>query len=88
MKAQRARRLFATSAAGVLMATGVAVGTAGTAAAATPATTPAHVSTSVGHGGGCFYGGWWSGYCGFDRGGFFPYYNYGYNSSPVIIVVR
>ncbi|MFE9168289.1 hypothetical protein ACFYNZ_01980 [Streptomyces kebangsaanensis] len=85
MKAQRARRLFAMSAAGVLLAGGAAIGAAGTASAATPA----HVSTSVGHGGGCYYGGWWSGYCGgFGRGGFFPYgYGYGYNS-PVVIVVR
>ncbi|MFB7734289.1 hypothetical protein ACFC08_07845 [Streptomyces sp. NPDC056112] len=72
MKAQRARRLLATSAVGVLMAAGTALGAAGTASAATPATTPAHlstVSTVVNHGGGC---GWWSRWCGgYGRGGFF-----------------
>ncbi|MFD4611689.1 hypothetical protein [Streptomyces sp. NPDC058451] len=76
MKAQRARRLFAMSAVGVLMAAGTALGAAGTASAATPAAAPVHVSTastSLTHGGGWGCG-WWSRWCGgggFGRGGFF-----------------
>ncbi|MEU8842165.1 hypothetical protein AB0D97_24010 [Streptomyces roseus] len=47
MKAMRAKRLFAVSAIGVLMAGGAAVGAAGTASAATPTQSVAYVS----HGG-------------------------------------
>jgi hypothetical protein len=58
MRAQRARRLAAVSAAGILMAGGAAIGAAGTAAAAAPAV-HTHVTTdSCGDrgdwGGGCF----------------------------------
>ncbi|MFD4971961.1 hypothetical protein [Streptomyces sp. NPDC058424] len=89
------------SAVGVLMAAGTALGAAGTASAATPATTPAHlstVSTSVNHGGGC----WWSRWCGgYSRGGFFGpgyggyggygfggYGGYGFGGGTVVVVVR
>ncbi|MFE0450096.1 hypothetical protein ACFW2D_02130 [Streptomyces sp. NPDC058914] len=44
MNAQRARRLFAISAVGVLMAGGAAVGAAGTASAAAPSDLPTNVS--------------------------------------------
>ncbi|BCM66956.1 MULTISPECIES: hypothetical protein [Streptomyces] len=70
MKAQRVRRLFAVTAAGVLLAGGAAIGTAGTASAATPD----RVSTNHG----CYdRGGWWGGCGHYDRGnfyntGFFP----------------
>lgn len=42
MQGQRAKRLFAVSAAGLLMAGGAALGTAGTASAATPTQTVSH----------------------------------------------
>ncbi|MEU3059193.1 hypothetical protein AB0P12_23535 [Streptomyces subrutilus] len=67
MHAQRAKRLFAVSAAGLLMAGGAAFGAAGTASAATPAQTPTHSVGYVNGGGGCDddgdgwggnYGGW------------------------------
>jgi hypothetical protein len=58
MRAQRARRLAAVSAAGILMVGGAAIGAAGTATAAAPAV-QTHVTTnSCGDrgdwGGGCF----------------------------------
>ncbi|MFI5760826.1 hypothetical protein ACIA8F_07750 [Streptomyces sp. NPDC051563] len=77
MSALRAKRLFAISAAGLLMAGGAALGTAGTASAATPAQ---HVSYSTGgwdHDddgyNGWHHGGWWDndddyGYGGYDNG--------------------
>ncbi|OKK22436.1 hypothetical protein AMK16_04700 [Streptomyces sp. CB00455] len=49
MHAQRAKRLFAVSAAGLLMAGGAALGTAGTASAAVPAHSVSYVA-----GGGCY----------------------------------
>ena len=68
MKGQRARRLCALTAIGVLMAGGAAVGAAGTASAATP-----HQTTT--YRGGCDdRGGWWNGYC--DGYG----YGYGYGN--------
>ncbi|MEU6475578.1 hypothetical protein ABZ858_01580 [Streptomyces sp. NPDC047017] len=86
MKAPRARRLTALSVAGLLLAGGAAIGTAGTASAAAPAT----VKTAASHG--C--GGWY-GNCGYGhRGGAYygPGYGYGYGfgaypSSVVVIVV-
>lgn len=58
MRAQRARRLAAVSAAGILMAGGAAIGAAGTAAAAAPAVhTQVTTNWCGGHddwGGGCF----------------------------------
>ncbi|MGW2028604.1 MULTISPECIES: hypothetical protein [Streptomyces] len=79
MTARSVRRLFAVSAAGVLLAGGAAIGTAGTASAATPH----QVTTNRG----CFdrgfgfnncYGGYGNGF----RSGFYGYgtgfYGYGY----------
>ncbi|MFK4146704.1 hypothetical protein [Streptomyces sp. NPDC004065] len=76
MKAQRARRLFAMSAVGVLMAGGAAIGAAGTASAAAPAHTP----TNFGR---CFdRGGWWNCDNGFGhRGDFFR------NDIPSVVVI-
>ncbi|MFD3327355.1 hypothetical protein [Streptomyces sp. NPDC058701] len=61
MHAQRAKRLFVVSAAGLLMAGGVALGTAGTASAATPTAAVSYLN-----GGGCGdddddygHGGWY-----------------------------
>ncbi|MFD3938515.1 hypothetical protein ACFWSF_31480 [Streptomyces sp. NPDC058611] len=60
MHAQRAKRLFVVSAAGLLMAGGVALGTAGTASAATPTAAVIYLN-----GGGCGddddygHGGWY-----------------------------
>ncbi|MFI8191635.1 hypothetical protein ACIF8T_22920 [Streptomyces sp. NPDC085946] len=45
MNAQRARRLLAASAVGVLMAGGATIGAAGTASAATPAVLPTQVGS-------------------------------------------
>ncbi|MFB7597524.1 hypothetical protein [Streptomyces sp. NPDC056160] len=85
MKAPRARRLLALSAAGVLLAGGAAIGTAGTASAATPRT-----SATTNHG--C---GWWSSNCYGHRSGrgalYGPGYGYGYgfgyNPGSVIVIV-
>ncbi|MBX9393089.1 hypothetical protein K4749_05690 [Streptomyces sp. TRM72054] len=83
MKAPRARRLFAMSAIGVLMAGGAAIGTAGTASAATTTTNvPANWGDDD----------WWGhhrfGYGGFFGGhGFFDPFNH-FGSVPVVIVVR
>ncbi|MBG0855899.1 hypothetical protein I2W78_29665 [Streptomyces spinoverrucosus] len=83
MKAPRARRLFAMSAIGVLLAGGAAIGTAGTASAATPTSTPANWGDDD----------WWDhrdryGHYGFfDNYGFFDPYNR-FSSGPVVIVVR
>ncbi|MFF7755829.1 hypothetical protein ACFZCP_43020 [Streptomyces sp. NPDC007971] len=90
MNAHRARRLAAASAIGVLMASGVAIGTAGTASAATPT----QVSTNRG----CFNGGFGNCYGfgnGFGFGNGYGFFNngfgygngYGYNNSPVVVVV-
>ncbi|WP_330457471.1 hypothetical protein OIB37_11485 [Streptomyces sp. NBC_00820] len=83
MNAQRARRLAALSAVGVLLAGGATVATTTTASASAPT----QASTNRG----CFYGGWW-GNCG--RGGFgygfntgFNNYGYGFNNSPVVVIV-
>ncbi|MEW2291480.1 hypothetical protein ABZ719_02070 [Streptomyces sp. NPDC006743] len=86
MKAPRARRLFALSAAGVLLAGGAAIGAAGTASAATPQTT----SVTTNHG--C---GWWSSNCYGHRGdrgalygpGYGYGYGFGYNQSSVVVIV-
>ncbi|MFF1484018.1 hypothetical protein ACIGZH_37440 [Streptomyces sp. NPDC058319] len=88
MKAPRARRLFALSAAGVLLAGGAAIGTAGTASAA-PA--PAGTSATVDHGS-C---GWWSSNCYGRRGdrgalygpGYGYGYGFGYNQNSVVVIV-
>ncbi|WP_225821358.1 hypothetical protein [Streptomyces naphthomycinicus] len=83
MNAQRVRRLFAVSAAGVLLAGGAAIGTASTASAATPD----HVST----GRGCFDRGFgFGGGCGFNRGGYFFGNGFGngfYGSNGVVVIV-
>ncbi|MER6027838.1 hypothetical protein [Streptomyces sp. NPDC001851] len=85
MNAHRARRLAAASAIGVLMASGVAIGTAGTASAATP--------TQVTTNRGCFHGGWDCGFnnrFGFNGFGFnngFFGFNNGFGSVPVVVVV-
>ncbi|GHD83897.1 hypothetical protein [Streptomyces naganishii] len=65
MNASRARRLLATSAVGVLLAGGAAIGTAGTASAATQTQAP----TNLRHG--CWSGGWWDRDCGFGNRGDF-----------------
>lgn len=84
MNAQRARRLAAVSAVGVLLAGGATVATAGAASAATPS----HVTTNRGcWGPNCF------GFDGFNRGGFFfnngfnGFNRFGYNTPVVVIVV-
>jgi hypothetical protein len=77
MNAHRARRLAAASAIGVLMASGVAIGTAGTASAATPT----QVSTNRG----C----WWNN-CGFGFNNGFGFnhgFNNGFGTGVVVIVV-
>lgn len=76
MKAQRARRLFAVSAIGVLMASGATVGAAGTASAAVPA--KAH--TNFGR---CFDR-WGFDRCGFDGFGF---RDNGFNNGGVVVIV-
>ncbi|MEU2059359.1 hypothetical protein [Streptomyces sp. NPDC013455] len=72
------RRLFAASAAGLVLAGGAAIGAAGTASAATPD----QVSTNRG----CFdRGGWWYGDCNrFGRGDF---YRNGFVDSGVVVIV-
>ncbi|MEU0671827.1 hypothetical protein ABZ330_02860 [Streptomyces sp. NPDC006172] len=60
MRAQRVRRLAVTSAAGLLLAGGIAVGTAGTASASTASLDRNHSR--------CYDGSWWYGNC--YRGGF------------------
>lgn len=81
MNAQRARRVFAVSAAGVLMAGGAAVGAAGTASAATSAH-PATIHTDR-----CHDRGWW-GNCddgfGHRHGDFF---HDGIDTGGVIVIV-
>ncbi|MFF5404728.1 MULTISPECIES: hypothetical protein [Streptomyces] len=82
MKAQRARRLAAVSAVGVLLAGGATIATAGSASAATQT----HVTTNRGcYGHNCF------GFNrGFDRGGFFfnnGFNRFGYGNTPVVVVV-
>ncbi|MEU6667543.1 hypothetical protein [Streptomyces sp. NPDC046727] len=76
------RRLFAVSVAGVLLAGGAAISTAGTASAATPD----QVSTNRG----CFdRGGWWCGGNGFGfRNNFFGNgFGNGFGGGVVVIVV-
>ncbi|MFF4485579.1 hypothetical protein ACFY0F_03650 [Streptomyces sp. NPDC001544] len=72
MKAQRARRLFAASAIGVLMAGGATIGAAGTASAAVPP--KAHTNF------GCFD---W----GFNRCGFGFNNGFGFGNGGVVVVV-
>ncbi|OEJ34520.1 hypothetical protein [Streptomyces subrutilus] len=81
MRAQRAKRLFVVSAAGLLMAGGAALGTAGTASAATPTQTVSYVTGGWDHDddddygghGGWRHGGWDhdddNGYGGHGHGG-------------------
>jgi hypothetical protein len=79
MKAQRARRLVAASAVGVLLAGGTTIATAGTASAATPA----QVTTNRG----CFHGGWWNN-CGFGFGNFGGFgFNNGFNTGGVVVIL-
>ncbi|MGW2210527.1 hypothetical protein [Streptomyces sp. NPDC001781] len=80
MNAQRAKRLVAASAAGLLLAAGGAVAATGTASAST--------ATQVQTDRGC---GWW-GDCGFGYGpgygfdnGFGP--GYGYDNGSVVVIV-
>ncbi|MFF3575878.1 hypothetical protein [Streptomyces mirabilis] len=89
MRAQRARRLAAVSAAGLLMAGGAAIGTAGTAAAAAPAVhTQVATDWCGGHGE-------WGGHCfdhRFDHHGFrfdhrFDHHRF-FNHGGVVIIVR
>ncbi|MGP3689433.1 hypothetical protein ACTVZO_32855 [Streptomyces sp. IBSNAI002] len=79
MHAQRAKRLFVVSAAGLLMAGGAAFGTAGTASAATPTQSVSHVTgggwdhddDDYGGHGGWRHGGWDhdnNGYGGYGHG--------------------
>ncbi|MEU0333331.1 hypothetical protein [Streptomyces sp. NPDC006193] len=75
MKASHARRLFATTAAGMLLAGGAAIGTAGTASAATPD----QVSTNRG----CYdRGGYWYDDC--NRG---DHYRTGLVNGTVVVIV-
>ncbi|MGW2643002.1 hypothetical protein [Streptomyces sp. NPDC001348] len=76
MKAQRARRLFAATAIGVLMASGATIGAAGTASAAVPTKAPTGF-------GGCFDR-WGFNHCGFDGFGF---RNSGFNNGGVVVIV-
>ncbi|KOV93206.1 MULTISPECIES: hypothetical protein [unclassified Streptomyces] len=87
MTVRSVRRLFAVSAAGVLLAGGAAIGTAGTASAATPH----QVTTNHGCRGGfgfnnCYGNGFYNGY-GFGNGfygsGFVP----GFGGGGVVVVV-
>ncbi|QTD98582.1 hypothetical protein [Streptomyces cyanogenus] len=81
MKAQRVRRLFAVSAAGVLLAGGAAIGTAGTASAATPdQVSTNHGCFDRGWGGNCFGNGFRNNFFG---SGFVP----GFGGGVVVIVV-
>ncbi|MFD4541740.1 hypothetical protein [Streptomyces bauhiniae] len=82
MNAQRAKRLVAASAAGLMLAAGGAIATAGTASASTATQVPTNR--------GC---GWW-GNCGYGYGpgygfnnGFGPGYGYGYNNGGVVVIV-
>ncbi|MEU2224762.1 hypothetical protein ACFY8B_26160 [Streptomyces sp. NPDC012751] len=77
MKAQRVRRLFAASAAGVLLATGAAISTAGTASAATVD----QVTTNRG----C--GGWWGGCGGFRNDFFGNGFRSGFGGTGVVVIV-
>ncbi|MEU6576998.1 hypothetical protein [Streptomyces sp. NPDC046805] len=91
MKARRARRLFAVSAVGVLMASGAAIGAAGTASAA-PQSVPSNHNHFCGRGGfnGCYSGfyGFNSGFNnGFNNGFGNGFYSNGFGSSVVVIVV-
>jgi hypothetical protein len=95
MNAQRARRLVAVSAVGVLMAGGTAIGAAGTASAAVPTQASSDFHSNCGYG----YGGWWNdcdygygyGHRGdrgdFNRGYFDNYSGYYDNGSFIVIVV-
>ncbi|MER8014559.1 hypothetical protein ACIQ7S_02045 [Streptomyces griseoluteus] len=79
MNAQRAKRLVAASAAGLLLAAGGALATTGTASATT-----AQVPTNRG----C---GWW-GNCGYGYGPGYGFNNgfgpgYGYNNGGVVVIV-
>ncbi|MEU8980416.1 hypothetical protein [Streptomyces sp. NPDC048309] len=91
MNAQRARRLVAVSAVGVLLAGGAAIGAAGTASAAVPAQN-SNLSLNVNRN--CGYGGWWNdcnyGYGRGDRGDFYRSgFNGGFgNGGFIVIVVR
>jgi hypothetical protein len=87
MRAQRARRLAAVSAAGLLMASGAAIGTAGTAAAAAPAV---HTQVTTNW---CGDRGDWGGRCfdRFDHHGFrfdhrFDHHRF-FNHGGVVIIV-
>ncbi|WP_407836331.1 hypothetical protein ACE1OC_07575 [Streptomyces sp. DSM 116496] len=74
MFALRAKRLFVVSAAGLLMAGGAALGTAGTASAAAPAQHVSYVAGGWDHDdNGWHHGGWWDddddyGYGGYNHG--------------------
>ncbi|WP_406172007.1 hypothetical protein [Streptomyces sp. NBC_00996] len=93
MRAQRARRLAAVSAVGILMAGGTAIGAAGTAAAAAPAV-HTHVTNDW-----CGDRGDWGGNCsdhGFDHHGFrfdhrfdnrFDNHRFFFNHGGVVIIV-
>ncbi|MFF4354753.1 hypothetical protein [Streptomyces sp. NPDC001530] len=89
MNAQRARRLVAVSAVGVLMAGGTAIGAAGTASAAVPT----QVSNDFHRN--CGYGGWWND-CDYDydygygyghRGDRGDFYRTNFDNVPVIVIV-
>ncbi|MEU6815265.1 hypothetical protein [Streptomyces sp. NPDC046860] len=79
MNAQRAKRLMAASAAGLLLAGGAIAGTASAA-------TPGHVTLPTNRG--C---GWW-GNCGYGYGPGYGFNNgfgpgYGYNNGAVVVIV-
>ncbi|MFD7557062.1 hypothetical protein ACFV9E_21320 [Streptomyces sp. NPDC059835] len=67
MFAQRAKRLFAVSAAGVLMAGGAALATAGSASAATPTQHVSYVAGGWDHDDDGGYGGWHGHHGGWDN---------------------
>ncbi|MFB7777059.1 hypothetical protein [Streptomyces bauhiniae] len=80
MNAQRAKRLVAASAAGLMLAAGGAIATAGTASASTATQVPTNR--------GC---GWW-GNCGYGYGPGYGFNNgfgpgYGYNNGGVVVIV-
>ncbi|MFJ8195948.1 hypothetical protein [Streptomyces sp. NPDC096152] len=86
MNAPRVRRLFATSAIGILLAGGAAIGTAGTASAAAPAKAP----TGFNHY--CDRGGWWDdddcgyGYWGGYDNGCWGYGNGYYGTGGAVVI--
>ncbi|MET8563368.1 hypothetical protein ABZV75_23250 [Streptomyces flaveolus] len=88
MTVRSVRRLFAVSAAGVLLAGGAAIGTAGTASAATPhqvTTNRGCFDRGFGFGNNCFGNGFHNGFRNdFFGSGFVP----GFGGGVVVVVVN